>query len=290
MRVCSKLVGLVRTSHEGKRAGRALAGIACTGAACLLAPSTVLLLQERPSQQAPSSTPAQPSQPAQPVRPAPAVQPAQPSQPALKQPSGDPVSSAKKAAPTRTISVDQEMIKSRRLFLTGEVNDESAKVLVQQLLFLQADDPDMPVTLYINSGGGLVHSGLAILDVMSCLSVPVKTVAYGRCYSIAAVLLAAGSPGSRSAYPHARLMIHEPSCSYPKLQASDLLLKANELSHTKDTLEAIFSRITGRPKEEISSAVARDRYMSVTEAKDFGLIDHVIPSGRASKDSPAKQP
>jgi len=186
---------------------------------------------------------------------------------------------SKKAAPaTRTINVDQEMIKTRRVFLTGEVNDESAKVLVQQLMFLQAEDPDAPITLFINSGGGLVHSGLAILDVMSTVTTPVKTVAYGRCFSIAALLLAAGAPGERSAYANARLMIHEPSCSYPKLQASDIMIKAEELRHTKVTLERVLTSLTGRSKAEIGEAVARDNYMSVAEARSFGLIDNIVTS------------
>eukprot|EP00913_Durusdinium_trenchii_P013451 g12631.t1 len=202
------------------------------------------------------------------------------------------------------------MLKSRRLFLTGEVNDDSAKVLVQQLLFLEADDPEAPVTIFINSGGGLVHSGLAILDVMRNVSTPLKTVGYGRCFSIAAVLLAAGTPGHRSAYENARLMIHEtgrnnfldsgkhyccahvlwrtqePSCSYPKLSASDVILKAQELRHTKETLEFVLSVLTGKPKADIVDAVARDRYMSVQEAKSFGLLDTVISRGGVKAEVP----
>lgn len=209
-----------------------------------------------------------------------------PASPALQEQSEPkaPETGAKK--PQRTVNVDQEMLKSRRLFLTGEVNDDSAKVLVQQLLFLEADDPEAPVTIFINSGGGLVHSGLAILDVMRNVSTPLKTVGYGRCFSIAAVLLAAGTPGHRSAYENARLMIHEPSCSYPKLSASDVILKAEELRHTKETLEFVLSVLTGKPKADIVDAVARDRYMSVQEAKSFGLLDTVISRGGVKAEVP----
>lgn len=178
-----------------------------------------------------------------------------------------------------SVNVDQEMLKLRRIFLTGDINDDTARVFVQQLLYLEADDPHAPVTIFINSGGGLVHSGLAILDVMSHVSTPLHTVAYGRCFSIAALLLAAGTRGHRSAFSHVRLMIHEPSCSYPKLQCSDIMIKVDELRHTQQTLEQVLSVQTGRPREEISQAVARDRYMSVTEAIDFGIIDTVIPKG-----------
>eukprot|EP00415_Alexandrium_ostenfeldii_P003337 UN3337 len=113
---------------------------------------------------------------------------------------------------------------------------------------------------------------------MSHVSTPLKTVAYGRCFSIAALLLAAGTPGLRLAYSNARLMIHEPSCSYPKLQCSDIMIKVDELRHTQCTLETILSARTGRPQAEIATAVQRDRYMSVAEAQEFGIIDCVVTS------------
>lgn len=185
-----------------------------------------------------------------------------------------------KASPKRgNIDIGQEMLRTRRLFLTGEVNDDNAKVLIQQLLFLEADDPTAPVTIFINSGGGHVHSGLAILDVMATVTVPLRTVACGRCFSIAAVLLAAGTPGQRFAYENVRLMIHEPSCAYPKLTASDLMIKAEELKHTRDALTKLLSSRTGRKEAEVSQAVTHDMYMSVAEAIDFGILDRVLPSG-----------
>jgi len=179
---------------------------------------------------------------------------------------------------TGNINVDQEMLKLRRIFITGDINDDSAKVIVQQLLFLEADDPTAPVTIFINSGGGMVHSGFAIVDMMTQvrLKLPLKTVAYGRCFSIAALLLSAGSPGHRSAYENTRLMIHEPSCSYPKMQASDIFIKVEELRTQQGMLERILSERTGHTAAEIA-ATARDRYMSASEAKEFGLIDNIVP-------------
>lgn len=170
------------------------------------------------------------------------------------------------------------MLKARRLFITGDINDDSAKVLVQQMLYMEAADPKAPVTLFINSGGGLVHSGLAILDVIASVSMPVHTVGYGRCFSIAAVLLAAGAAGHRRVYGNARLMIHEPSCSYPKLQASDIIIKADELRNTQVTLESILSGFTGKSQEEVSKATMRDKYMSAAEAQAFGIVDVVVPA------------
>jgi len=191
--------------------------------------------------------------------------------------------SSKPAAPKRaagTVSCDQEMLKLRRIFLTGEVNDDSAKRFVQELLYLEAEDPYAPVTIFINSGGGLVHSGLAILDVMSQVVMPLRTIAYGRCFSIAAVLLAAGTPGQRFAFPHARLMIHEPSCAYSKLPVSDMVIKVDELRHTSQVLEELLCEKTGRSPAEVRAAVSRDNYMSVEDARKFGLIDNVVKSTR----------
>jgi len=178
-----------------------------------------------------------------------------------------------------SVKLDGEMLKMRYIFVTGQINDETAKVFVQQLLWLEAQDPHAPVTIYINSGGGHVHSGLAMLDVMSHVSTPLHTIAYGRCCSIAVFVLAAGTRGHRLAFAHTSLMIHEPSCSYPKQQCTDIFIKVDRLKHTQQTLERILSVQTGRPQSEISDAVARDKYMSVAEAIDFGLIDAVMPSG-----------
>jgi len=176
------------------------------------------------------------------------------------------------------VNVDQEMLKRRTIFITGEVNDETAKALMQQLLWLEAEDPHAPVTIFINSGGGLVHSGVAMIDAMLAASMPLKTVAYGRCFSIAALVLAAGTHGHRSAYENARLMIHEPACSYPKLQVSDIAIRVEELRHNSHTLARILGERTGKSEAELIDAFTRDRYMAAAEAKEFGVIDYIRPT------------
>lgn len=258
-----------------RRGHAALAAAAGTGAAVAalgpLALRQPLRLEDAPKAPAPAAPAEAPAPPPQrkPQEAAPKAPEAPPARPAARP-------SAQGTRRAGSVNVDQEMLHLRRIFITGEINDDSAKVVVQQLLYLEAEDPDAPVTIFINSGGGLVHSGIAILDVMSHVSTPLKTVAYGRCFSIAALLLAAGTPGLRLAYSNARLMIHEPSCSYPKLQCSDIMIKVDELRHTQSTLERILSARTGRPEAEIAAAVQRDRYMSVAEAQEFGIIDNVV--------------
>eukprot|EP00927_Polykrikos_kofoidii_P022689 TRINITY_DN21108_c0_g1_i1.p1 TRINITY_DN21108_c0_g1~~TRINITY_DN21108_c0_g1_i1.p1 ORF type:complete len:386 (+),score=55.78 TRINITY_DN21108_c0_g1_i1:140-1297(+) len=191
--------------------------------------------------------------------------------------------SSKQKQNSASVSAEQEMLKARRLFITGDINDDSAKTIVQQLLYMESADPNSPVTLFINSGGGLVHSGLAILDIMVSVSMPVHTVGYGRCFSVAAVLLAAGEPGHRRVYSNTRLMIHEPSCSYPKLQATDIIIKADELRNTQLMLENVLSEYSGKSKTDVRMSIARDNYMSAVEAKEFGLIDIVVPVRSGSR-------
>lgn len=229
-----------------------------------------------------SSPPVVPAEPAIPVTPTDPATQRKPEPHHKSEPEAKPKTSGKGATkrPNGTISVDQEALRARRLFLTGDINDDMAKVFVQQLLYLETEDPEAPVTVYINSGGGSVHSGLAILDVMSSVTMPVVTVAYGRAMSIAALLLAGGTPGRRSAYANTRLMVHEPSCSYPKLQASDLKIKMAELERTRRTLVAVFASRVGRPEAEVAAEIGRDRYLSAAEAKTFGLLDTVFEDPR----------
>mmetsp|Transcript_15299 Transcript_15299/g.35802 ORF Transcript_15299/g.35802 Transcript_15299/m.35802 type:complete len:335 (+) Transcript_15299:200-1204(+) len=247
----------------------------------------VLQLQEAPQTPeppTPSETPA--TDPKKPEKPPDTPEPERAPAPEVRKPQEVPTKPATRRA-AGSVNVDQEMLHLRRIFITGEINDDSAKLIVQQLFFLEAVDPDAPITVFINSGGGLVHSGLAILDVMTHLSTPLKTVAYGRCFSIAALLLAAGTVGQRSAYSNVRLMIHEASCSYPKLQCTDVVIKVDELKHTQRTMETILSARTGRTPAEIAAALQRDKYMSVQEAIDFGLIDSVVPATHAGCSSKA---
>jgi ATP-dependent Clp protease protease subunit len=187
-------------------------------------------------------------------------------------------SATAKRPATGNVNVDQEMLKRRVLFLNGEITDDSAKVLVQQLLWLEAEDPQAPVTIYINSGGGFVHSGLALVDVMMSASMPLKTVCAGRCHSMAALVLASGTHSHRSAFGNARMMIHEPSNSYSKMQATDMAIKVAELQNHSHTLARLFAERTGRSEAEILDFFSRDRYMSAKEAKEFGLIDDIRPA------------
>eukprot|EP00419_Tripos_fusus_P071171 CAMPEP_0172888490 /NCGR_PEP_ID=MMETSP1075-20121228/136564_1 /TAXON_ID=2916 /ORGANISM="Ceratium fusus, Strain PA161109" /LENGTH=232 /DNA_ID=CAMNT_0013742381 /DNA_START=81 /DNA_END=776 /DNA_ORIENTATION=+ len=199
-----------------------------------------------------------------------------------------PASSGPPKRTSGSVKLDGEMLKLRYVFVTGKINDDVAKVFVQQLLYLQAQDPHAPVTIFINSQGGHVHSGLAMLDIMSHVSTPLHTVAYGRCCSMAVFLLAAGTRGHRFAFAHISIMIHELSTSYSKQQCSDIFIKVDKLRHTQQTLDRILSVQTGRPQQEISDAVARDKYMSVAEAIDFGLIDAVMPNGLIAPTRPSQ--
>lgn len=283
----------VERSRAGNR-GLIYAAAALTfsvAAAQHLGPNgSIALLEEKPKlKPAVPAAPTAPSVPAEPaVKAEPAV-PAAPADPATPKPDpnhkSEPEAKPKTTSrttkrPSGTISVDQEALRARRLFLTGDINDDMAKAFVQQILYLESEDPETPVTVYINSGGGSVHSGLAILDIMSSVRMPVATVAYGRAMSIAALLLAGGTPGRRSAYANTRLMVHEPSCSYPKLQASDLKIKMAELERTRQTMVSIFASRVGRPEAEVAEEIGRDRYLSAAEAKTFGLLDTVFEDPR----------
>lgn len=180
--------------------------------------------------------------------------------------------------PAPKVSPDAECLRRRRIFLTGEVTDEVAKRTVQELLYLEAEAPGTPIRMVVNSGGGKVHSGLAILDVMEAISSPVHTVVMGRAFSIAAVLVAGGEQGHRLALPHARLMIHEPTGSYPKLDAADLEIKLRELQQRSAETRQLLAKFTRKPEPEVTRLLERDFYMSAEEGRAFGLVDVVAPS------------
>lgn len=247
-------------------------------------PAPQAALASAPPEKAPATEGSRPgggSKPAPAPPRVPAPQPGSPRAPG-------PVAAGPKPPGGRTgsISMEQEMLKHRRIFITGEINDECARAVAQCLMFFQDESPDAAVTMFINSGGGLVHSGLAIVDLMHSVSTPLHTVAYGRCHSIAVFLLLAGTPGHRLAYENTRFMIHEPSCSYQKLQTTDINLKVEELGRQKRSLERLLSAYTGRPVEDIADIMLRDRYFSADEAVDFGLLDGVVPQPRRASASP----
>ncbi len=166
-------------------------------------------------------------------------------------------------------------MKDRIVFLGTEINDDIANVIVAQLLFLESEDPDKDVNLYINSPGGSVSAGLAIYDTMQYVRCPITTICIGQAASMGAVIMAAGSKGKRKALPHARIMIHQP-LGGARGQASDIEIQAREILRMKDILNTIMALHTNQPLERILKDGDRDFYMSAIEAKEYGLIDDVV--------------
>ena len=167
------------------------------------------------------------------------------------------------------------MIKDRIIFLGTEVDDHVANIICAQLLFLEADDPDKDIYLYINSPGGVITSGMAIYDTMNYIKPDVATMCLGQAASMGAFLLAAGAKGKRSAVPNARIMIHQPSGGF-RGQATDILIQTNEIIKTKEHLNRILSNNTSQPYEKVAADTERDYFMSSAEAKEYGLIDNVF--------------
>ncbi|HLK91793.1 MAG TPA: ATP-dependent Clp protease proteolytic subunit [Polyangia bacterium] len=173
------------------------------------------------------------------------------------------------------------LLKDRIVFLGTAIDDAVANVVVAQLLFLESEDPDKDVTLYLNSPGGDVTAGLAIYDTMQALRCQVATYCVGRAASMASLLLAAGAKGKRHALPHARVMIHQPLAGMQG-QVSDIEIHAREILKARQTLNGIYARHTGQPVEKIARDTERDNFMSASEAQDYGLIDLVMnPAERA---------
>jgi ATP-dependent Clp protease protease subunit len=167
------------------------------------------------------------------------------------------------------------LLKDRIVFLGAEIDDDLANVIVAQLLFLESDDPDKDVMMYVNSPGGDVSAGLAIYDTMQALRCPVATFCVGQAASMASLLLAAGAKGKRSALPNARVMIHQPLAGF-RGQATDIAIHAREILKARETLNAIYARHTGQPAEKIARDTERDNFMSADEAKAYGLVDQVL--------------
>ena len=170
------------------------------------------------------------------------------------------------------------LLKDRIIFLGTPVNDDIANIIVAQLLFLESEDPDKDVMLYINSPGGSVSAGLAIYDTVQYLKSPVNTICMGLAASMGAFLLAAGRKGKRFALPHSRIMIHQPSQSGGGGSASEIEIQAREILYLRAKLNELMAKHTGQPIERIDKDTDRDRFMSADEAKEYGLIDTVISS------------
>jgi ATP-dependent Clp protease protease subunit len=176
----------------------------------------------------------------------------------------------------RTYDIFSRLLMDRIVFLGTPINDDVANVIIAQLLFLDADNPEKDIFLYINSPGGSVYSGLAIYDTMQFLRAPVNTYCMGIAASMGSFLLAAGTKGKRYALPNSRIMLHQPSMGVAQGTAADLEIQAKEILYLRERLNHIYAQHTGQPTERILEDLDRDRFMTPDEAKDYGLIDHVI--------------
>ena len=174
----------------------------------------------------------------------------------------------------RAFDIYSRLLRENIIFLTGQVEDYMASLIVAQLLYLEAENPKKDIWMYINSPGGVVTSGLSIYDTMQYIRPKVATVCVGQAASMGSLLLAAGEPGMRYALPHARIMVHQPSGG-AQGQATDIEIQAREILRIRERLNNIYVKHTGQKITEIETALERDRFMSSTEAKDWGLIDEV---------------
>jgi ATP-dependent Clp protease protease subunit len=175
----------------------------------------------------------------------------------------------------RTYDVFSRLLMDRIVFLGTPINDDVANVVIAQLLFLEADNPERDIHIYINSPGGSVSAGMAIYDTIQFLKSPVNTNCMGLAASMGAFLLASGRPGKRSALPHSRVMIHQPSGG-TQGSAADIEIQAREILFLRSKMNELFAKHTGRPVEQIERDMDRDRFMSAEEARDYGLIDNVL--------------
>ncbi len=175
----------------------------------------------------------------------------------------------------RSYDIFSRLLKDRIIMLSGEVNDAVASTVVAQLLFLEAEDPDKDIYLYINSPGGVITSGMSMYDTMNYIKPDVCTICIGQAASMGAFLLSSGAPGKRYALPHARVMIHQP-LGGAQGQATDIQIQAKEILRMKNELNKILSEQTGQPLEKLEADTERDFFMSAEEAKEYGLIDKVL--------------
>ena len=176
----------------------------------------------------------------------------------------------------RTYDIFSRLLMDRIIFLGTPINDDVSNIIIAQLLFLEADNPERDIHLYINSPGGSVSAGMAIYDTMQWLKSPVNTICMGLAASMGAFLLAAGRKGRRSALPHSRIMIHQPSQGGGGGTASDIEIQAREILYLRSKMNELMAKHTGRPVEQIERDTDRDRFMSADEAKDYGMVDNVI--------------
>ena len=175
----------------------------------------------------------------------------------------------------RSFDIYSRLLRERVVFVGSAIDDQIANVVVAQLLHLEAEDPDKEISMYVNCPGGVVYSGLAIYDTMQFIKPDVATVCCGIAMSMGSLLLTGGAPGKRSALPNARILVHQPSGGFQG-QASDIQIHAEETLALRRRIEEIYAAHTGKPVEEISEALERDRYFTPEQATGFGLVDRVM--------------
>lgn len=186
----------------------------------------------------------------------------------------------------RSYDIFSRLLMDRIVFLGAPINDDVANIIIAQLLFLEADNPEKDINLYINSPGGSVYAGLAIYDTMQHLRAPVATICMGMAASMGSFLLTAGTPGKRSALPHSRIMIHQPSGG-TQGTASDIEIQAREILYLRNQINEIYAKHTGQALETIERDIDRDRFMTSEDAKAYGLIDTVFEARKVGLTVPA---
>jgi len=175
----------------------------------------------------------------------------------------------------RSYDIYSRLLKDRIIFLGGGIDDHVANLVIAQMLFLESEDSEKDIHLYINSPGGIVTAGLAIYDTMQYMKAPVSTICVGQAASMGALLLAAGTSGKRYALPHSRIMIHQPLGGFQG-QATDISIHAQEILRLKETLNSIMAEHTGQPITQLSSDTERDFFMGSEAAKEYGIIDDIV--------------
>ena len=179
----------------------------------------------------------------------------------------------------RSYDIYSRLLKDRIVFLSGEIDDLTANLIVAQLIFLEAEDPDKDISMYINSPGGSVTAGMAIYDTMQYIKCDVTTICVGMAASMGAFLLTAGAKGKRKALPNSEIMIHQP-LGRAKGQATDIEIQARHILKIKEKMNSIIAERTGQDLEKVKQDTERDFYMSAEEAKEYGIIDQIIPARR----------
>lgn len=184
----------------------------------------------------------------------------------------------------RAYDIYSRLLKERIIFLGGAIDDTVANLIIAQLLFLEAEDPDKDIHLYINSPGGVVTAGMAIFDTMRYIKAPVSTICVGQAASMGAILLTAGEKGKRFSLAHSRIMIHQPLGGFQG-QATDISIHAREILRMKDELNGILAELSGQKKEKVEADTERDFFMSGEDAKEYGLIDAIFTRKQSSGDT-----